>query len=267
MQVQAENFGFFDSLIRGSKRILILIKRNPDVDAMAAALFLENGLENFGKNIQIVARGELPSSFREYHHKITDKFETRQLIVSFNWHKIGVEKVSYKLDGENFNFIITPRNKSVEKDEVRIMHKGEEADLVFTIGLASLDELEAAEREYLDNKEVVNIDKSPDNQLFGKLNFVKEDADSISALVGSLIEKSNIRPTATSADILLAGLRSSTDDFNTVRDPTTFEVAAYCSKIQMDLVNEPALTEFKEEPQVPRDWLAPKVFRSKQQTS
>jgi len=267
MQVQAENFGFFDSLIRGSKRILILIKKNPDVDAMAAALFLENGLENFGKNIQIVARGELPSSFSEYHHKITDKFETRQLIVSFNWHKIGVEKVSYKLDGENFNFIITPRNKSVEKDEVRIMHKGEEADLVFTVGLASLNELEAAEREYLDNKEIVNIDKSPDNQLFGKLNFVKEDADSVSALVGSLIEKSNIRPTATSADILLAGLRSSTDDFNTVRDPTTFEVAAYCSKIQMDLVNEPASTEFKEEPQVPRDWLSPKVFRSKQQTS
>ena len=267
MQVQAENFGFFDSLIRGSKRILILIKKNPDVDAMAAALFLENVLENFGKNIQIVARGELPGSFSEYHHKITDKFETRKLIVSFNWHKIGVEKVSYKLDGENFNFIITPRNKSVEKDEVRITHTGEEADLVFTVGLASLNELEVAEREYLDNKEIVNIDKSPDNQLFGKLNFVKEDADSISALVGSLIEKSNIRPTATSADILLVGLRSSTDDFNTVRDPTTFEVAAYCSKIKMDLVNEPASPEFKEEPQVPRDWLAPKVFRSKQQTS
>ncbi|MCH7541285.1 hypothetical protein IH981_00710 [Patescibacteria group bacterium] len=269
MQIIAENFGFFDSLIRQSKRILILVRKNPDVDTMAAALFLENVLDNFGKNIQIVAKGELPKFFKPHYHKVADRIETKKLIVSFNWHKVGVEKVGYKLDGEDFNFIITPINKSIEKDEVKIFHKGEEVDLIFTIGITSLNDLESPEGEYLENKEIVNIDKNPNNQLFGKLNFVDEDADSICGVTGALIEKSKIRPTTSAADLLLSGLRASTNDFNIVRDPKTFEVAAFCSKIKMDLISDQELPgqEHKEGPQVPKEWLSPKVYRSKQSAS
>jgi nanoRNase/pAp phosphatase (c-di-AMP/oligoRNAs hydrolase) len=264
MQIQAENFEFFANLINHAKSILILVQKNPEIDTLAAALFLENTLTALGKKVCVVASGKIPENFDQPSRRLKSKIEPKKLVVSFNWRKNAVEKVGYNLEGENFNFIVSPRNSSIQKDEIKIFYKGDEADLVITLGVTSLSNLDYHEREYLKNKEIVNIDRGSDNQLFGKLNFVNENADSVCRMGGKLIENNQFTSTPQAADYLLTGLRSATEGFNSVSDPATFEAAAFCAKIKNGEVGRQKKQEYLKSTQVPKDWLSPKIFKSKQ---
>jgi nanoRNase/pAp phosphatase (c-di-AMP/oligoRNAs hydrolase) len=266
MQVQAEDFALLANLIKQAKNILILVREDPSVDILAAGLFLENTFSGLGKHIQIVARGKIPEEFGEFHEKITNKIEATKLVISFNWQKNAVEKVSYSLEGEAFNFIISPRGKKISETEIKISSKGDEADLVITLGVPSLLDLEEAERGFLGSKTVVNVDNNSENQLFGKLNFVDRGADSISGIVANLAKKSQLQAKPEAADFLLFGLRVATDNFNRVDDPATFEGAAFCAKLKKQQPCEQP-PERIGKPQVPKEWLAPKIFRSNRQAS
>jgi nanoRNase/pAp phosphatase (c-di-AMP/oligoRNAs hydrolase) len=267
MQIQAENYELFANLINHARSILILAEKKPGVDTLAAALFLEDTLTSRGRKVQIVSRNEIPKEFRHLSERIKNKIEPKKVVVSFNWHRNEIEKVGYNLDGEKFNFIVSPRNGSIKRDEINISYKGAEADLVITLGISSLSSLSSHEREHLLNKEIINIDNSAKNQLFGKLNFVSEDADSVCGVIGKLIEKNQLDSTPEAADYLLVGLKSTTENFNSVADPTTFEVAAFCARIKKGVISRQINqkdTKNTKETLVPKDWLSPKVFRSKQ---
>jgi len=265
MQVQAEDFALLANLIKQAKNILILCRQNPSADVLAAALFLEDTTGALGKNVQIVAKGNIPEGFGQIIKKINNKIEPKKLVVSFNWRKNDVEKVSYQLEGEYFNFIISPSGKKIPDNEIRISSRGSEADLVITLGTPSLSILEDFEREFVESKPVVNIDNNIENSAFGKLNFVNEGSDSICGIVANLVEKSQIPARAVAADLLLFGLRAATDNFNKVEDPITFEAAAFCAKLKKRQKDQPS--EKVEKPQVPREWLSPKVFRSNKEAS
>src|SRR4030042_6075613 len=232
MQVGGENSALFKNLIESAKKILILVGKNPSVDNLAAAFSLEQSLSAFGKNVQIYASGEIPEVFSDFTAKITDKIEVKKLVVSFNWHKNEIEKVSYSLEGENFNFIINPKSRKIEPADLKISYQGEEADLIIAIGIEALAKVGEIGSGFFENKTVVNFDKNPSNQLFGRLNFVETGADSVCTIVAKMLENSKLSVTAETVDVLLLGLRATTNNFEAVTDPTTFEVAAFCLRIK-----------------------------------
>lgn len=264
MQVQSEDFALWANLVRQAKNILILGHEDPSVDILAAALFLESTMSALDKNVQIVAKGDLPEGFGQVTEKITNKIEPKKLAISFNWRKNAVEKVSYSLEGEYFNFIISPRGKKINEGDIKISSRGNEADLIIALGIPSLSQLEGYERDFVESKTIVNIDNNAENKLFGKLNFVNEESDSVCGIVANLTEKSKIPVKSTAADLLLFGLRMATDNFNKVNDPITFEAATFCAKLKKQK-EQPS--EQTDKPQVPREWLSPKVFRSNRQAS
>lgn len=267
MQIQAENYRLFSNTINQAKDILVLAGGDKSVDTQAAALYLQNLLSSLGKKAQIVVRGELAESLREHADKISRKIEPAKLVVSFNWHKNAVDKVSYDLKGDRFNFIVAPRSKKINPEEVKIFNQGQEPDLVVTVGVPSLSSLQNDEKEFIKTKTIINIDNQSQNQLFGRLNFVNENADSICALLAKLTEKNNLIPSADAADFLLLGIREATNNFSAVNDPATFEAAAFCAKVKKGQTIQPEQKQYKVKTQIPNEWLTPKVFRSKQQAS
>lgn len=267
MQIQAENYKLFLNTINQARDILVLVGGDKLVDTQAAALYLQNLLSSLGKKVQIVVRGELVASLRQYTDKISAKIEPAKLVVSFNWHKTGVDKVSYDLKGDRFNFIVTPRSKKINPEEVKIFNQGQEPDLVVTLGVPSLSSLQNDEEEFIETKTIINIDNKSQNQLFGRLNFVNEDADSICSLIAKLTEKNHLIPSEEAADLLLLGIREATNNFSAVNDPATFEAAAFCAKAKKGQVTVPEQKQYKVKTQIPNEWLAPKIFRSKQQAS
>lgn len=279
MQVTAENFALLANLIQNARKILVFVGENPSVDSLAAALFLEENLPSENKSLEVVASGSIPDNFKAFSEKISNKASAKKLVISFNWKDLAVEKVSYNLEGENFNFIITPRSRKIDSDKVKISYQGQEEDLIIVLGVPSLSQL-----DYFlpieNDKPIINIDKSNKNELFGTLNFVNYQADSISAILGSIFEKAKLpAKIATSGDLLLLGIRSATENFNKVSDPATFEAAAFCARFKKKAGVESDLKpreltpgtlksdlgrELKKEPDVPAEWLAPKVLRSKE---
>ena len=272
MQVSGENSALFNNLIESAKKILVLVGKDPSVDNLAAALSIEESLATLGKSVQFCATGKIPEVFQDFSAKITDKVEIKKLVVTFNWRKDGVEKVSYSLEGENFNFIISPKGRKIEPTDLKISYQGEEADLIISVGVTSLKEMSELGSDFLENKTIVNFDKNHDNQLFGRLNLVETEADSTCSIVAKIFENSKVNLTSQVADILLLGLRSATSNFETVADPTCFEVAAFCLKIKKGKVIERKAKEstsleqqhLPEGKEVPKEWFSPKVLRSKQ---
>ena len=176
-----------------------------------------------------------------------------------------MDKVSYSLEGEYFNFIISPKGKKINEGEIKISSKGDEADLIIALGVTSLLQLEGYEKDFVESKTVVSIDNNTGNTLFGKLNFVNEGSDSICGIVANLVEKSQIPLEGSAADLLMFGLRAATDNFNKVEDPITFEAAAFCAKWKKQQIEHPP--EKAKSHQVPKEWLSPKIFRSNKEAS
>jgi len=266
MQIKAENFALLGNLIKNAKNILIFVGENPSVDSLAAAIFLEENFSDENRKIKIIAKGNIPETLNKFTEKISDRAVTKKLVVSFNWKDLGVEKVSYNLEGENFNFIITPRSRKIDSDKVKISYQGQEEDLIVVLGIYSLSELEYFSNES-ETKPIINIDKGNKNELFGTLNFVNSKADSISAVVATIFEKANLPAKSSSGEVLVLGIKSATENFNNVSDPATFEAAAFCTRLkektQMETNFQPK-EDPKKETKVPEDWLAPKVIHSKE---
>ena len=267
MKIQSDNYPFFTSLINESTNVLILVQENPNVDVLGAGLFLERTLTSLGKNVQIVVKGTVPEIYSNQVTNLGKKIEAKKLVIAFNWRETAVEKVGYDMDDETFNLIITPRGGEINQENIKISYRGKDADLVITLGIASLNKLSEYERDYLNRRPVVNIDKESGNQFFGRLNFVDDNIDSICAQVAKIAEKSGFHPSEEAVEFLFEGMRAATENFTSVVDPSTFEAAAYCTKIKKGLPGAEKLIKYGEEPEVPREWLAPKVFRSNKQAS
>ena len=267
MQIQAENYKLFLNTINQARDILVLAGRDKSVDTQAAALYLQNLLFSLGKKVKIVIRGGLAERLSQHRDKISAKIEPEKLVVSFNWHKNAIDKVSYDLKGDRFNFIVTPRGKKINPEEVKIFNQGQEPDLVIVVGVPSLSILQNEEKEFIKAKTIINIDNKPQNQLFGRLNFVNENADSICGLIAKLTEKNHWVPSVEAADFLLLGIREATNNFTNVNDPATFEAAAFCAKAKKGQVTYSEQRQDKVKTHIPNEWLTPKIFRSKQQAS
>lgn len=267
MQIQAENYKLFSNTISQAKDILVLAGGDKSVDTQAGALYLQNLLFSLGKKAKIVIRGVLAESLIQHRDKISEKIEPAKLVVSFNWHKNAIDKVSYDLKGDRFNFIVTPRSRKINPDEVKIFNQGQEPDLVISLGISSLSSLQNEEKEFIKTKTIINIDNKPQNQLFGRLNFVNEDTDSICGLIAKLTEKNHLIPSVEAAEFLLLGIREATNNFSAVNDPATFEAAAFCAKAKKGQVVYSEQKQYRVKTHIPNEWLAPKIFRSKQQAS
>lgn len=262
MQIQAENFALLANIINQAKYVYILTGKNPSEDTLAAGLFLEESLATAKKRALVVAPGELPENMRYLASKVSKKVPAKKLVVSFNWQANQIEKVSYNLDGEKFNFIISPRNKKINVDEVNIFHTGDDPDLIITLGVRNWTELTNFDKETLESKTIVNIDKNGQNSNFGSLNFVHASSDSISGIVALLAEKAKMPIKSKSEDLLMMGMKAETNNFENVSDPITFEAAAFCTR-QKDKQKQ-EIKEPEKSSAAPKEWLSPKVYRTKQ---
>ena len=238
MQVRAENFTLLKNLVSQAKRVLLLVSNDPSVDTLAAGLFIRDQLVSVGAKVKLIAPGKLPESLQDRRADISDKLPAPKLVVSFNWRENAVDRVSYNLEGENFNFLITPLNKKIDPGQVKVATIGEEADLIITLGIGSIGEYSKLDEELFNQKPLVNFDKSEKNELFGSLNFVQSSADSLCSVVANTFEKASIE-VKTDVQLLLLGLRESTENFTSVTDPETFEAAAFCTRVKERKLGRP----------------------------
>src|SRR3989344_6719835 len=98
-----------DVVQKGSSGVIV-IPVNPSVDATASATALYLSLNKMGKSVTLAC-----SNKPNYNFTAVDKIQSQlsvsgdNLVISFPYAEGAVDKVDYKIQGENFNLIIAPR--------------------------------------------------------------------------------------------------------------------------------------------------------------
>ncbi len=225
-----------------SQDLLILLGKNPTLDQVASGLSLYLALSARGKRVIIACPDPMTVEFNHLVgiDKITNNAEShgngKNLVISFPYQEGSIEKVSYNIENDTFNLVIEPREgyPQITQDLIRYAYSGGNTDLIITIGMSNLNDLEnfyPNSQNIYTNKQIINIDSNSENLLFGKFNLVDSQVTSISELLTSLISQLGLSLDSDIASNLYRGIIDGSNNFTSPQtNAMTFEAAAVCFK-------------------------------------
>lgn len=279
-------------LIDPVNQILILLSKGVNFDQVSASLALYLSLKKAGKQVSIVSPEPMRVEFSRLVgvDKVTDKLSGADLSLTFDYPLEGIEKVtSSETDGKlNLMIKIKPGNLPISKEQIIFSPAGASGDVIITLGVRKyegLGKIYSDNKEFIEQKPIINIDNNSQNSGFGKLNLVDSDASSLTEIVASLIAGVNLPADADIGSNIIQGLEVSTNNFQSLKaNANTFEAAAFALRIGgrrsgSESVSTSTSTPIKEE-NVPEekkeetvvnqnsvevspspDWFEPKIYK------
>ncbi len=221
-------------LLAKNEKIGIAVGKNPGVDEMAGALSLYLALIDAGKKAAIICPTDpiVEISSLVGIDKVKKSFDSGasgDLTVSFP-DKGDIEKISYTRENGLLNIIVKAGENglSFNEKDIEFRRGGGAPGLIFVVGTPRLSDLGTAfDMEILKDSKVVNIDYKPENQGFGDIPLLGQNASSVSELVANFISSLNLKTDIDIASNLLLGIVSATDNFQTPNTSAlAFETAA-----------------------------------------
>lgn len=220
--------------ITKSETILLCVSKNPNGDSLGAALGFYLALKKIGKKTDIVSPTATLEkySFLPSSNLITHKLEgARDYVFSVDIKKDKLQQLRYEVQDDKLKIFITAKNGDLTEKQLALESSKFKYDLIIVLGTSDLENLGNV---YDDNPElfyeapVINIDNSPSNEYFGKINLVDVAISSTSEIVYNLI--SNFDEKLLDEQIstnLLAGIITKTSSFqNKNTTPKAFLAAA-----------------------------------------
>jgi len=272
-------------LLDSARDILIVTHEHPTHDSIGSSLALYLGLVSIGKKVSIVCPDAMTVELSSFIgvNKFAADLSRKNFIISLDYEEGSIEKVSYNIEGNKFNLVVEPRagHTAFSQDKVHYSNGGTSADLIFsvdTIHLGGLKKVFEENRELFSGKTVVNIDRHPNNAMYGQINIINADASSTAEVVSQFLSGIGVRLTEDIATNVLNALYGATEAFQTRVSAQAFELAAACMKaggkrfwkpstVQEKLpaaesVATPIVESKKPVVETPPDWLKPKIYKS-----
>jgi len=276
----------------------ITLPNNPSIDAVASSTALYLSLLKLNKNISLSCSNKV-----DYNLTGVDKIQKNlsvsgdSLMISFPYSDGSIDKIDYRIEGESFNLIITPRQgfSRLDPSKVSYSYTGGKLDFIFVLDsptLTSLGDLYQNNQNQFQGVEIINIDRHITNSNFGTINYVNKTASSLSEMIFLLIKNLGVELDKDIATNLYAGLISATNNFSSYSvNAQTFETAAFLLKAGAikKVIKKPPTSnqapsftppsfptkpfEVKpigsvekepkpaQTPETPDDWLKPKIFK------
>lgn len=227
--------GRLSDLLAKHEQVAIAVGREPTLDSMAAALSLFLSLRESGKNTTvasptppIVALSSLVGIDKVKTSFVSDGGD---LVVSFPYQEGAIEKVSYTIEDGFLNLVVKAGERGLAFSEKDVVYKRAGtlgSSLLFIVGTERLSDLgHLFDPTLLKDATVVNIDNQRENQGFGDVVLVSSQFSSVCEQVASLLTSLALPIDVDTAQNLLSGMMSATDNF---QKPQTsylaFEMAA-----------------------------------------
>ncbi|MBI2309787.1 hypothetical protein HYU89_02705 [Candidatus Collierbacteria bacterium] len=247
-----------------SQNVVIVLPKNPAISAIACGLALSLSLKKQNRQIDTVCQSEMTVEANNLVgvQYVSTNLPGRNLVISFNYAKDSIDKVSYNVENGKFNLIVIPKtgNPPLNSAEVEYSYSGINDELVIIVGSS-----QAEEANFLpgltENWKIFCLVPghnrtlaSETAQLIASLDIMP-DEDIANNLMLGLIAETNRFETAAAADfetaaaLLRAGAKLSSPESATVTG-------------QLNLENG-NLERLPEMPKVKTDWLKqPKIFSS-----
>ena len=250
--------------IANSQNVVIVLPKNPGIPAIACGLGLSLSLKKQNRKIDVVCQSEMTVEANNLVEvqRVSANLPGRNLVISFNYAKDSIDKVSYNVENGKFNLIVIPKpgNPPLNSAEVEYSYSGINDELVIIVGSAR-----AEEADFLPGT-------AENRKIFC---LVPEHNRSLAAETAQLIANLEIMPDEDIANNLMLGLISETNHFQTA-SAADFETGAALLRAGAKLSPpEPAvapgqlnletgnLGKLAETAKVKTDWLKqPKIFTS-----
>ncbi len=270
--------------ITNAQKVLIALPSNPRYDQTAGGLALFLLLAQAGKAVSVICPSAMTVEFNNLVgvDKISPKAKGTDLVVSFNYSMDNVEKISYNDDGGRLNLVIQPKSgaPAINEKSVNLSYAGVGADLLVTVGIKNISQLDQSGLGSISPESIINIDNWSDNMNFAVVNVIDVDASSISEIVLGLSGGLGLSLDIDVAQNLLNGLWQATQGLKKPDlGPDTYEAVAACLRLgaqkpsseptsQKPKVWLPPKNERKivgvgqnQSPPPPADWLEPKIYK------
>lgn len=220
-------------IIKKSNRILISGYKSPQADCLGSILALGHILEKSGKEVSILIKSEIADNlkFLPYQNKILKEQKAPQdFIIKVDLGDKGVDKLSYNIENQNLNIIISPKKGNFSFQDVDFAQGKFRYDLVIILDTPDVEYID----DIFDNHTnlffevpVLNIDHHSSNENFGSINWVDLTATSTAEILVSLTEALGVELNTDTATCLLCGLIEDTSSFkNPQTTPKSLTVAA-----------------------------------------
>lgn len=263
--------------LKSATKILVLLPPDPDADSLSSALALHLSLKQAGKTSMVGC--PTPVKVGDSHIFGVDEVKAnvgaRNLVVSFPYEGDAIDHVSYDIDenAHRFNLLIKPKDGTqLNPKDVEFSFTGAEADLVFTFGISSLEELGrtyAEEKQFLDSAKIANIRKGvPGTAPFAAFDLTVARALDLAEITTFILRETQTTATNDAATNLYRQIVAASNNFQSPQmSADTFELIAYLlrsgaqrpgSQPQRPQQN---MTPQRDQNKVPADWQTPKVYR------
>lgn len=215
----------------------VVLPANPTTDAVCAAVTLYLSLAKIGKSVSIACSTPIDPAIGIIG---ADKIQKElvasgdNLVVSFPYQEGSIDKITYNIEGNQFNLVIAPKEGKprLESNAVKYSYKGGKGEVIFIIdspSLASLGDIYTNQKEMFTGVEIINVDRHLTNTNYGSINLVEKQRSSTSELVFALLNALSLQVDKDAATTLYAGIVAATNSFTSYSvNANTFEA---CSKL------------------------------------
>lgn len=293
-----KNISSLKEKLSHTRSVLILLPPNPDSKIAFSAISLLLTLKQAGKQVQLGCSDISNLQNKEIPHlkEIKSSVGTKNLIVNFKYQEKNLDKVDYDIDDQgNFSLLIKPKKGALPPNtsHIEYSYSGANADLVFTVGINSLEELGqlySEEKIYLDKVDIVSINHTNKPASFANFDFHQHSLSGITETTAALISQLELRLTEEVATLLISriyfetnNLTSNSISANTMKTlsylmshggkfssslvpplpPQTVSAPVFSSissnsDISLFASEEPP----QQSPEIPPEWKKPKIYHS-----
>ena len=214
---QINDFQQFKQVVDRAQKILLTTVTNPPLGTVTALLALGIGLEEYGKKVNFFSEGLLPQqfSFLPRAELLNSQLGPRSLCVAINYGREPVEKINYDNKEGRFEVYLTPFRGQFSPQQIEISYSGLDYDLIITLGAQQRVQLGRWTTDYasfLRQALIVNLDNSSENSLFGKINLVDAQAQTLAQLAYDSLKALGIPLEQEKATLLLAAVLEATQN-------------------------------------------------------
>lgn len=218
-----------NNLLSKANSILITGPQDPSVDIVATACAWQIFLREQNKQADICLIGKyqlwnfLPSTLSIKNN--LDEANKFQIILDVS--QVKVKQLSYDLAGDELRINILPESGNFESRHIKTEKGDLVYDLIITLGAGGLEALGSTfseHRDFFNNTDIINIDRSILNENFGQLNVVELSSSSLAEISYNFFQDNISKDLAT---CLLAGIISATNSFQSpLVTPMLLEIAS-----------------------------------------
>lgn len=227
--------------------VAIYLPTDPSFPLVAAGLGLYLSLKSKGASVDIVCPTPMTVAMNRLVgvDQIKTELPGRNLVISFDYVKDSIEKVSYNVENGKFNLLVQPKagHQPLSADNVGFKLAGSSTDLIVLIG---------------------NAPSPADSQNLPTLSLIQNDSRSLAAETAVLLGEANLPLDQDIAGNLLQGLAAETDRFASATADdfaSAANLARHGAILNQTPVYSAAKTKLDTQAGITQ-WTGPKIFRS-----